>query len=342
MEKLIVRAESGGLSGFGEVPALQDPSYSPETVQTAWHIIKDFLASRLKGRDFATPGPISELFDSVRGHHMAKGGVEMAVLDLFGRAQEIPLWKILGSEDRKEVAAGISLGIEKTLPDLVRRVAEARDRGYQRIKIKIKPRWDIEVLAEVRRHFPEINLMADANGAYELSDIEHLRRIDDFNLMMLEQPLDHEDYVDHAKLQAVMKTPICLDESIRSYRDARRAIELKACQVINIKVARVGGPFPAKMVHNVARAKNIPVWCGGMLETGVGRAHNIAVATLPGFTLPGDLSESARYFHEDVIDPPVTLTPRGTLEVPRGPGIGYTVVEKRLAKYCVRRQNVLS
>ncbi len=340
-EMLIVRAESGGVSGWGEVPAPAAPFYSPETSQTAWHIIRDFLAPRLKDREFAGPGPVSELFSFVRGHPMAKAGIEMAVLDLFGRAQNKPVHQILGGE-RKEIATGVSLGIEDSLPALLSRVEEAVSKGYQRVKLKIKPRWDVDVVAEVRRHFPDVPLMADANSAYALADAGHLKRLDDFNLMMIEQPLAYDDYVDHAKLQAQIRTPVCLDESIRSYDDARRAFELGSCRIINIKQARVGGPYAAKMIHNLARARHAPVWCGGLLETGVGRAHNIALASLPNFTLPGDISAGERYYAEDIVDPPVTVTPHGTIAVPQGPGIGYTVVERRLSLYCVRKEYVLS
>jgi O-succinylbenzoate synthase len=340
-EVLIVRAESGGLTGYGEVPASAAPSYSYETVHTAWHVIRDFLAARLRGQEIAHPGPISELFSFVRGHNMAKAGIEMAVLDLFGKAQGQPIHAILGGS-RSEIPTGISLGIENTVDDLLARVERSLEKGYQRIKVKIKPRWDVEVIAQIRRRFPAIALMADANSAYGLGDFDHLRRLDEHNLMMVEQPLGYDDYVDHAKLQKVMRTPICLDESIRSYDDARRAFELGACRIINIKQARVGGPYNAKMIHNIARANQAPVWCGGLLETGVGRAHNIALATLPGFTLPGDISASERYYAEDVIDPPVEVTPQGTIRVPQGPGLGYNVVESRLSKYCLRRQYVLS
>src|SRR5581483_11432863 len=237
---------------------------------------------------------------------------------------------------------GVSLGIEDSLPALLSRVEEAVSKGYQRVKLKIKPRWDVDVVAEVRRHFPDVPLMADANSAYALADAGHLKRLDDFNLMMIEQPLAYDDYVDHAKLQAQIRTPICLDESIRSYDDARRAFELGSCRIINIKQARVGGPYAAKMIHNLARARHAPVWCGGLLETGVGRAHNIALASLPNFTLPGDISAGERYYAEDIVDPPVTVTPHGTIAVPQGPGIGYTVVERRLSLYCVRKEYVLS
>lgn len=340
-EMLIVRAESGGISGWGEVAAPAAPLYSPETSQTAWHVIRDFLGPRLRNSEFGGPGPVSELFSFVRGHNMAKAGVEMAVLDLFGRLQKKPVHQILGG-DRTEIATGVSLGIEDSVPQLLARVEEAAAQGYQRIKLKIKPGWDVDVVAEVRRRFPDVPLMADANSAYTLHDIDHLKKLDAFNLTMIEQPLAYDDYVDHAKLQAQIKTPVCLDESIKSYDDARRAFELGSCRIINIKQARVGGPYSAKMIHNLAKARQAPVWCGGLLETGVGRAHNIALATLPGFTLPGDISASERYYAEDIVDQPVTVSARGTIAVPQGPGIGYNVDERRLSRFLVRKEYVLS
>jgi O-succinylbenzoate synthase len=276
----------------------------------------------------------------VRGHNFAKAGVEMAVLDWFGKAQNQPIAKILGAT-RGEIPTGISLGIEDKLGDLLDRIERAVAKGYQRIKVKIKPRWDVDVLAEIRKRFPKIPLMADANSAYRLSDLPLLKKLDDFDLMMIEQPLDYDDYVDHAKLQKELKTPVCLDESVKSYEDGRRAIELGACRVINIKQGRVGGPYGAKMLHNVCKAKSIPVWCGGMLETGIGRAHNIALAALPNFTLPGDISASDRYYKEDLVDPPVVVTPQGTIKVSQGPGIGYNVVESRVAKVALRRERLL-
>lgn len=340
-EVLIVRAESNGMVGYGEVPAMAAPWYTYETVQTAWHVLRDFLAPRLRGQEIAAPGPISELFAFVRGHNMAKAGIEMAVVDLFGKAQNKALHQVLGG-DRPEISTGVSLGIEESTAELLKRVEEALSKGYQRIKLKIRPRWDVDVVAEVRKAFPTVPLMADANSAYTLADVDHLQKLDAFQLMMIEQPLGYDDYVDHAKLQARIRTPVCLDESIKSYDDARRAFELGACRVLNLKQARVGGPYAAKMIHNLSRVHRIPIWCGGMLETGVGRAHNIALATLPGFTLPGDIAASERYYAEDVIDPPVTVTGQGTIVVPKGPGIGYTVLEKRLTRYCLRREYVLS
>lgn len=338
-EAVIVRAESGGLVGYGEVSASAAPLHSPETVQTAWHVIRDFLAPKIKGQEIAAPGPISEVFAFVRGHHQAKAGIEMAVLDLFGKAQKRPAWQILGG-DRTEVPAGATLGIEESVDELLARAEEALARGYQRLKVRIRPRWDIDVLAAVRRKFPTVPLLADGGSAYTLADAEHLRALDALELVLLEQPLGWDDVVDHAKLQSRIRTPVALGESIQSYDDARRAFELGSCRMMNVNPARVGGPYAAKMIHNVARAHKAPVWCGGMLETGIGRAHHLALATLPNFTLPGDIAASDRYYVEDIIDPPVTVTAEGTILVPNSPGIGYNVVEKRLNRYCVRREYV--
>jgi O-succinylbenzoate synthase len=339
-ETILVRVESGGATGWGEAPVAAAPGYSYETIQTAWHVIRDFLAPRLKSVEIARAGPIAEFFAFVRGHPMAKAGIEMAILDLFARAEGNPLWRMLGGRVQ-EIPAGVSLGIEPRVEDLLRQVEDAAARGYRRIKIKIKPRWDVDVVAAVRKKFPSLPLMVDANAAYTIADTDHLRRLDDFGLMMIEQPLDPDDLLDHAKLQALLKTPVCLDESIKSYADGRRAIAAGACRIINIKQARVGGPFAAKALHDVCAAKGVPVWCGGLLETGVGRAHNIALATLPGFTLPGDISASDRYWKEDIIDPPVTVDANGMIAVPSGPGLGYTVVESRVKQRALRRETVL-
>lgn len=340
-ETILIRAVSDGLAGWGEAPAAAAPNYGYETVETVLHVIRDFLAPKLKGQEIAKPGPISDLFASVRGHNMAKAGVEMAVLDLLARQAGRPLHEIVGAK-RDEIPTGVSLGIEPRIDALLKRIDEALAAGYRRIKVKIKPRADADVLSEIRKRHPKIPLMADANAAYTLQDMPTLKRLDEFDLLMIEQPLHHEDLVDHAKLQKELRTPICLDESIRSWEEGRKAIELGACRIVNIKPARVGGPFNARALHNICAGHGVPVWCGGLLETGVGRAHNIAVATLPNFTLPGDISASERYFRQDVIDPSVTVTPQGTIRVPQGPGLGYTVLEDRVRKFAVRRQTVLS
>jgi len=253
---------------------------------------------------------------------MACGGLEAAVWDLESRLAGLPLWRHIGGV-RKEISCGVSIGIQESVAQLLQKIEGERQAGYQRIKIKIKPGWDVDVVREVRREFPQIRLMVDANSAYQLSDAEHLRRLDEFYLMMIEQPLGHDDIIDHAALQAKLETPICLDESIRSARHAEQAIRLRACKIINIKLGRVGGFGEARRVHDVAREAGVPVWCGGMLEAGVGRAHNIALSTLEGFILPGDVSASRRYWARDVIAPAVEVTPRGTIVAPDEPGFGY-------------------
>lgn len=339
-ETLILRVEAGGISGYGEAPAAAAPGYSYETVQTAWHIVRDFLAPKLQGVEIVRPGPISEFFSFVRGHPMAKAGVEMAILDLLAKADGKSLAQVLGGTQAK-IPTGVSLGIESRVEDLVERVAAARGSGYRRVKLKIRPRWDVDVVAAVRQSFPDLPLMVDANAAYALEDADHLKRLDEFSLTMIEQPLEAGDLVDHAELAKRIRTPICLDESVGGYQDGRRAIQIGACQVINIKQARVGGPYAAKALHNLCAAKKVPVWCGGLLETGIGRAHNIALASLPNFTLPGDISASERYFREDLIDPPVRVALDGTIDVPTGPGIGVTVIEDRLRRWSVRREKVL-
>jgi O-succinylbenzoate synthase len=288
----------------------------------------------IMGKDVSEPSELVSIFERVRGHNMAKAGVEMALWDAFAKSQGRPLHEMLGGTQER-IPTGISLGIEDSVADLLKRIAASVEKGYRRIKVKIKPGWDVDVVREIRREFPNIRMMADANSAYTLEDTERLRKLDEFGLMMIEQPLGYDDIVDHAKLQRLLKTPICLDESIHSPDDGRRAIELGACGIINIKQARVGGPTQAKRLHDVCMAAKVPVWCGGLLETGIGRLHNIALATLPNFTLPGDISASERYYREDVIDPPVTLEPDGTLKAPDGPGIGHRVLPERLKAYCV-------
>lgn len=326
-ETLIVRAEEDGHVGWGECPAGAAPYFSYETIETAWYVVSKFYT-----RDG---------FGAVRGHPMARAGVEMALLDLRGKREGKSLRELTGGT-RDEIETGISLGIEDRVEDLLDRIGQARERGYHRVKVKIKPGWDVDVIARVRERFPKLRLMADANAAYRLEDWLQLKKLDAFDLMMLEQPLHHEDLFDHADLARKIATPICLDESIRHAADARRALEIGACRFVNIKQARVGGPAEARAVHDAAREAGVAVWCGGMLESGIGRAHNVALASLPNFTLPGDISASDRYYKEDVIDPPFRLTERGTLGVPTGPGIGVAVREDLLEKYGVRRHTVLS
>jgi O-succinylbenzoate synthase len=271
---------------------------------------------------------------------MAIGAVETAVWDLEARKANVPLWKHLGGT-RTEINCGVSIGLQKSPQILIEKVAHELESGYQRIKLKIKPEQDIELVKAVRAHFPDITLSVDANSAYRLErDIKIFEKLDEFNLLMIEQPLAAGDLVDHAKLQKRLKTPICLDESITSLMDARHALELEACRIINIKLGRVGGHAEARAIQAFAATRGVPVWCGGMLESGIGRAHNIAMSTFPGFTLPGDVSASARYWEEDIIEPPVVVSPQGTIIPPTNPGIGYQVKENLIETLAIKRESI--
>ncbi|MBI3270418.1 MAG: o-succinylbenzoate synthase [Planctomycetes bacterium] len=338
-ETLLVRVEADGLVGWGECPASAGPFYSSETVVTCRYVLREFLVPLLRAHPVSDPTECGALFRGVRGHRMAKAGLEMALWDLRARREGRPLSALYGG-NRKRIESGVSLGIEDRVEDLLARVGEFIARGYRRIKVKIKPGWDLAVLESLRERFPDVPLMADANSAYTLDDLAHLKRLDAFRLMMVEQPLAYEDIVDHRRLQAEMATPICLDESIHSADDARRALELGSCRIINIKQARVGGPTEARRLHDVCARAGAPVWCGGLLESGVGRAHNVAISSLPGFTLPGDVSGSDRYWKEDVVEPPVLVAPDGTIQVPTGPGLGYEVVEERVARWTVAKETL--
>ncbi|HJY28844.1 MAG TPA: o-succinylbenzoate synthase [Pyrinomonadaceae bacterium] len=316
--------QADGLRGWGEVVASEEPRYSYETVRTAFHVIKDFFGPALLTAPVSDLDDLAQRLAPFRGHNMAKAGLELAFMDLLAQQKQQSLSTLLGGE-LKRVAVGVSLGIQPTLSKLLERVDRYIDLGYQRIKLKIKPGWDIDVVDEVRRRHPNIRLSVDANSAYTLADKHHLKELDDFNLLMIEQPLQNDDLVDHAKLQKTMKTSLCLDESIVSARHAKAALELESCRIINIKVGRVGGYSQALGIHDLCVAQNVPVWCGGMLESGIGRAHNIALASLKGFTLPGDISASSRYFERDIITPGVTVAPDGTVAVPDDPGLGFAV-----------------
>lgn len=320
----LVNLEGEGVQGWGEVVAAEEPRYSYETVGTARHVIRDYLAPAILARPLTDLEDLRTRFAPFRGHHMAKAGLELAYMDLLARTSKQSLSQLIGGT-RPAIAVGVSLGIQPTLDQLLRRVDQYLALGYQRIKLKIKPGWDINVVREVRRRHPDVLLSVDANSAYRIEDLPQLQALDEFDLLMIEQPLDHDDLIDHAKIQSVIKTPICLDESITSARRARQALDLGSCQIINIKIGRVGGYSEALAIHDLCYAKEIPVWCGGMLESGIGRAHNIAVASLPGFTLPADISASSRYFARDVIIPPVTVSANGTVDVPGSPGLGFEV-----------------
>ena len=332
---ILVRVDGDGASGYGECVAEQDPYYSSETNQTCWHIITEFIAPRVLDADFDHPRAIFPALKAIRGHNMAKAAVEMAAWDLFARQQGHPLAEVLGGAPERiasGIASGVSIGIQESLEQLVERVAIERDAGYRRIKIKIKPGWDLAAVDVLRARFGSIPLMVDANAAYELDDAPHLAELDRYDLMMIEQPLDYDDLRDHAALQRMMRTPICLDESLHTPRQAEEALSMGACRIVNIKPGRVGGHAQSKQMHDVAVAHGAPVWHGGMLESGIGRAHNIHLSTLPGFTLPGDVAASRRYFAPDLIDPEIEVRPDGTIDVPRGPGIGVHVVNDRVEK----------
>ncbi len=320
---VIVEAVSDGLSGWGEITAGENPFYNEEWTESAWMIARDYVAPRLVNRELASASDVDPLTRHIRGHNMARGGVEAAVWDLQARQNGNPLWKEIGGGARKEIPCGVSIGIQDTVEQLLGKIEQELADGYQRIKMKIKPGWDIDVIRQVRERFPTIRLMADANSAYTLADADRLKQLDDFYLMMIEQPLAHDDIIDHAALQPQLATPVCLDECIRSAHHAEQAIRLKAGRIVNIKLGRVGGFAEAKRVHDVCEAASVPVWCGGMLEAGIGRAHNIALATLPNFTLPGDVSASKRYWKQDIIVPPVETTAQGTIVVRDEPGLGY-------------------
>ena len=329
VEHIIVRINSDGITGWGECVAQVNPYYSYETVQTAWHILQDFLIPTILGKNISTSDEAIKLFSNVRGHRMAKAGLEVALWDIFAKAKNISLSKQLGGTKDK-VATGVSIGIQNSESKLIKKVSGYLDEGYKRIKIKISPGHDIEFIKAVRKEFPEILLQVDANSAYELKHISLFKEMDNYNLLLIEQPLGYEDIYNHSKLQRELKTPICLDESIHSLDDTRVAIELDSCRVVNIKPGRVGGFTESKLIHDYCQSKNIPVWCGGMLESGIGRAGNVALASLPNFTLPGDISASKRYYKEDIVEPEFDLNNDGTINVPAKPGIGVEVNMKRL------------
>ena len=320
----LVSVEADGVTGWGEVVAAEEPGYSYETVGTAHHVIRDYLVPALMAKPVNGLADFAARFATFKGHNMAKAGLELAYQDLSARMQSKSLSEFIGGS-RARVPVGVSLGIQPTLDSLIERVDRYLASGYQRIKLKIKSGWDLNVVAEVRRRHPRILLSVDANSSYSLKDADHLKALDEFGLLMIEQPLEHDDLLDHAKLQAQLKTPICLDESITSVRRAEQALELGSCRLINIKIGRVGGYSQALAIHDMCYRRGIPVWCGGMLESGIGRAHNLALASLPGFSLPGDISASSRYFHRDVIVPEVMVAGDGTVEVPRGSGLGFEV-----------------
>lgn len=337
---ILVRVEDHeGAEGWGEITCGETPGYSDEWTDSAWVTTEKILAPMVLGKEVENAGAVFDLMKMVRGHRMSKAGLETACWDLEAKKLGVPLWKHIGGV-RNEIECGVSIGIQDSVEQLIEKIQTELDAGYRRIKIKIAPHWDYDVIKQVREKFGNILLMGDANSAYTLDDIELFKRMDEFELMMFEQPLAHDDMVDHAKLQREIKTPICLDESVKSSDDARKAIELGSCKIINVKLGHVGGHAQAKKVEEVCRTAGIPIWCGGMLESGIGRAHNIAMSTLEGLTLPGDVSASKRYWHEDIIEPEVEVTPQGTIIAPDGPGIGFEVRLDRIEEVTSRSASI--
>jgi O-succinylbenzoate synthase len=331
-ECVLISLQAEGLTGYGECVATRDPGYNYETTGTALHIIKDFIAPLILGQDIKDALDFQKRVSGIRGHQLAKAGVEMALWDLLGKRSGKSLMEMLGGKlDR--VAVGVSVGLQETPEALVRTVSQYVEDGYSRIKIKIKPGRDVGDATAVRNAFPKLRLQVDANSAFTLDSAQSLKPLDELSLLLIEQPLFEDDIWDHHKLQEQFRTPICLDESIVSPRHARYAIEMKACRIINIKAGRVGGLSQALEVHDLCHSNGLPVWCGGMLETGVGRASNLALASLPGFTLPGDISASDRYYKRDITIERFTLNPDSTITIPVGPGLGITIDKSALADY---------
>lgn len=331
-ECILVEIKSEGLTGYGECVATRDPGYNYETTGTAWHILKDFIVPLLLGKDVKDAADFQACVSGIRGHYLAKAGVEMALWDLLGKRAGKSLRELLGGV-RDKVEVGVSIGIQESAQGLVRSAADYVKQGYARVKIKIKPGRDVEDASAVRKEFPNLRLQVDANSAYSLDDAKILKPLDKLNLLLIEQPLYEDDIWDHHKLQEQFETPICLDESIVSPRHARYAIEMNACRVINIKAGRLGGLSQGVMVHDLCRENSMPVWCGGMLETGVGRASNLALAALPNFILPGDISASDRYYARDITNERFVLNSDSTIDVPRGAGLGVTIDEDALKRF---------
>jgi O-succinylbenzoate synthase len=337
---ILVEAQCGETIGWGEVTAGENPFYNEEWTESIWPLLLHYVAPRVLGAELGSATEVYPRLQHIRGHNMTKGGLEAAVWDLGARLNGKPLWSQIGAGARREIPCGVSIGIQDSVPQLLDKIEAELAAGYQRIKMKIKPGWDVDVLRQVRKQFPAILLMADANSAYTLDDSDHLRRLDEFNLMMIEQPLAHDDIIDHAELQNLLQTPICLDECIRSAHQGEQAIRLRACGIINIKLGRVGGFAEAIRLHDICRKNGVPVWCGGMLESGIGRAHNIALSTLPNFVLPGDVSASKRYWKRDIITPPVEVSSRGTIELRDDPGFGYEIDREFLEHVTIRSETL--
>lgn len=333
---ILITLQADGLTGYGECVAAREPGYSYETTGTAWHILKDFIARLILGKEIADAEDFQKRVEGIRGHHLAKAGVEMALWDLLGKRDGRSLKEMFGGE-RDRVEVGVSIGIQESVPALLRTVESYLEKGYRRVKIKIKPGREVEETSAIRRAHPDLRLQVDANSAYTLETAGALKPLDDLKLLLIEQPLFEDDIWDHRKLQAEFRTPICLDESVVSPRHARYALEMEACRIINIKPARVGGLSQGVAIHDYCRPRNVPVWCGGMLETGVGRASNLAIASLPGFVLSGDISASDRYYQRDITNERFVLNEDSTITVPDGPGLGITIDEEALEQFTLSK-----
>jgi len=336
---LLATVHCEGADGWGECVVGENPFYSSEWIESAWPTLTQYLVPALLGRVIASARECPSLFAKVRGHRMAKGGLENALWDAEALQKQQPLWKLLGGS-RTEIPCGVSIGIQDSIEQLLDKIQTELAAGYRRIKIKVKPGWDVNVLERIRSRWADITLSCDANSAYTLDQVEHLRKFDQFHLLMIEQPLWDDEIYYHARLQKELNTAICLDESIVNARSAAFALDIGACRIVNIKVGRVGGFTEALAVHDVCRSHNIPVWCGGMLETGIGRAHNIALSTLPGFSLPGDVSASKRYWKEDIIDPAVEVSPQGMIAIRNRPGRGYDLKLDLIEEFTVRKETL--
>lgn len=335
---LVLEAQDqDGTIGWGESVAFHSPWYNEETLQTNWHMLEDFLIPLLLNKEIHHPDEVSELFAPIRKNNMAKSTIEGAVWDIYAQQTNQSLASALGGT-RDKIEVGISIGIQQSIEELVELVDGYVKEGYKRIKVKIKPGWDVEVMRILRDTFPDVAMMADANSAYRLEDAELLKQLDAFNLTMIEQPLASDDIIDHAQLQKLLETPICLDESIHSFEDARKAVELGSTKIINIKIGRVGGLTEAKKIHDYCEANGIPVWCGGMLESGIGRAHNVALTTLSNFTLPGDTASSNRYWDKDIIKPEV-VSENGYINVSQAAGIGYEINREAVESFTVAKKH---
>ncbi|HZQ93095.1 MAG TPA: o-succinylbenzoate synthase [Terriglobales bacterium] len=335
----LVTLHCQGLDAWGECVAGEHPFYNEESIDTAWYVISKYLAPALAGKEIARGADAPAVFARVRANRMAKAALENALWDAEARIRKMPLWKLLGGT-QSAIACGVSIGIQDTVEHLLDKVAGELAAGYRRIKLKVKPGWDVNILEKVRARWPKVLLSCDANSAYTLADADHLKKFDQFKLLMIEQPLWNDDFYFHSRLQKQLQTAICLDEAIRNARDAEAAIEAGACRIVNIKVGRVGGFSEAIAVHDVAQKAQVPVWCGGMLESGIGRAHNVALSTLPNFTLPGDVSASKRYWKDDIIEPPVTVSPEGFIAVSNEAGAGYAIRTDLIEKLTVRKETI--